>query len=150
MLHSRFTLEWPISLAFLLFFAKLRCNCFNCKHSWKIICLALYTFRGLYYCEFFYINYTWHRCHLFKQTVSWLNAWYQITFLVNILLVICADRCISSPITDNMLRVAVVLLTMLTIHCAAADSQVNILFLFPKIGINQTSRNRRVSHVNSL
>ena len=39
----------------------------------------------------------------------------------------CKD---SSPITDNMLRVAVVLFTVLAIHGAVADPQVNILLLF--------------------
>jgi len=43
----------------------------------------------------------------------------------------------SSPITD-MLRAAVVLFTMLTIHSAFADPRVNILLSFSKIGINQT------------
>ena len=43
-LHLRLTLALPSSLRYFylaIFFARLRCICFNCKYSWKIIFLQL-------------------------------------------------------------------------------------------------------------
>ena len=54
----------------------------------------------------------------------------------------------SSLIIDNMIRVAVVLFTVLMIHRAVADPQVNILLPFLKIDINKRKlKNRYLSGV---